>query len=233
MAGGITHLVIANKIENKLRDGIITNKGLFYAGAIAPDAINQRENYVRADKKHSHLRDDITDVEFIKEENLSVFYKRVNKFINNGIINYSDIIDLYKGYVVHLLSDEMFLRTVRPNFITKMDKLGIVPTDILFRDILLNELDKHDLILIRDNIKIEEIYNLLKITRMYDVEGYIRKKELDLSISWIHNMFLRNKEEESIKLQYILYEEIQNYIDKTVDEIIERLSTGKTIIKLF
>jgi len=62
-------LAIANRIINALPDGIITNKGLFYAGLIAPDLIRIREGCVRADKKHSHMRDNIADVDFSKKEN--------------------------------------------------------------------------------------------------------------------------------------------------------------------
>lgn len=62
--GIITHLAIASKIINTLPDGIVTNKGPFYAGSIAPDLIRMREGVVRVDKKHSHMRDNIADVDF-------------------------------------------------------------------------------------------------------------------------------------------------------------------------
>lgn len=72
MPGTIAHLTIANRIINTLPDGVITNKGLFYAGSIAPDSIHRREGFVRADKKHSHMRDTIADVDFGNRENLAM-----------------------------------------------------------------------------------------------------------------------------------------------------------------
>ncbi|WP_346939774.1 zinc dependent phospholipase C family protein [uncultured Clostridium sp.] len=124
MAGIITHLAFGNRIINALPDGIITNKGLFYAGSIDPDLIRMREGCVRSDKKHSHMRDNIADVDFSKKENLIIFHNRVTSFINANMSKENNIIDLYRGYVVHLLSDEMFLLKVRPNFVIEMNKLG-------------------------------------------------------------------------------------------------------------
>jgi hypothetical protein len=121
MAGVMTHLAIANRIINELPDGIITNKGLFYVGSIAPDLIRMREGFGRADEKHSHMRDNITDVDFSKRENLTMFYNRITSFINENMSKENNIIDLYRGYVVHLLSDEMFLLTIRPNFAIEID----------------------------------------------------------------------------------------------------------------
>lgn len=43
MAGIITHLAIANKIENAMPERTVTNRGLFYLGSIALDLIRMRE----------------------------------------------------------------------------------------------------------------------------------------------------------------------------------------------
>lgn len=232
MPGIITHLAIANRIVNELPDGVIKNKGLFYAGSIAPDAIHKREGYVRADKKHSHMRDNIADVEFSKRENLKMFYNRVTKFINDNMSKDNNIIDLYKGYVVHLLSDEMFLLKIRPDFVIEMDKIGIVPTDILFRDKIIHDLDSHDFKLIKDNSEIKDICYLLKNVEPLCVNGYITKKEIILGIDWVIEKYF-NQEHEVLEPIYIPYEKILPFIEETAHNIISRLSHGEMFPRMF
>lgn len=232
MPGIITHLAIANRIINALPDGVITNKGLFYAGSIAPDTIHMREGYIRADKKHSHMRDNITDVDFSKRENLTIFHNKVTSFINDNMSKENNIIDLYRGYVVHLLSDEMFLLTIRPSFVMEMDKLGIVPTDILFRDKIKHDLDSHDFGLVKDNSEMNDICNLLKNVETRCVEGYIREKELILGANWVIDKYF-NQEHEVSEPIYISYEKILTYIEETADNIISRLSDDGMFPRMF
>ena len=120
MAGLATHLIIAREVHKLLPEGTIQNLGQFYAGAIAPDAVHARTNYVRTDKKHTHLRDDIPDKDFIKEPYLNLFRQRVADYI----LKYRDcgdgLLDVYRGYVVHLLTDELYLLTLRQEFVQIM-----------------------------------------------------------------------------------------------------------------
>jgi hypothetical protein len=232
MAGIITHLAIANRILNTLPDGIIINKGLFYAGSIAPDLIRMREGVVRADKKHSHMRDNIADVDFNKTENLTMFHNRVTSFINDNISKENNIIDLYKGYVVHLLSDEIFLLTIRPDFAVEMGKLGILPTDILFRDKILYDLDCHDFRLIEDNDQMKEICDLLKNAEAYCVDGYITDKELTLGINWVIEKIF-NQEHAVSEPIYIPHKKVLTYIEETAQNIMNRLSDGVEFPSVF
>jgi len=232
MAGVITHLAIANKIIKALPDGIITNKELFYAGSIAPDLIRMREGVVRADKKHAHMRDNIADIEFSKRENLAMFHNRVTNFINDNISKENNIIDLYRGYVVHVLSDEMFLLTIRPDFVIEMDKLGIVPTDILFRDKIFHDLDCHDFRILKDNSEIKEICNLLKNVELHSVHDYITDKELSRGISWVIEKYIIQEYEVSQPI-YIPHEKTLTYIEETAQNIISRLSDGVVFPRIF
>lgn len=232
MAGIITHLEIANRIINELPDEIITNKALFYLGSIAPDLIRMREGFVRADKKHSHMRDNIADIDFGKRENIATFHNRVTSFINDNMSKENNIIDLYRGYVVHLLSDEMFLLKIRPNFVIEMDKLDILPTDILFRDKIIHDLDSHDFKLIKDNSEMKDICNLLKKAEPHCVHGYITDKELMLGINWVMEKYF-NKENEISEPIYIPNNKIITYIEETAKNIISRLSDGTMFPKIF
>lgn len=232
MAGIITHLAIANKIINELPSGIIKDEGLFYAGSIAPDLIRMREGVTRADKKHTHMREGITDVDFIKKENLEIFHSRVNSFINDNISEKNDIRDLHKGFVVHLLSDEMFLINVRPDFVVKMNTLGIEPTDILFRDKILDDLDRHDFKLVDNHREMKVVLDLLKNVEPYSINDYITDKEIKLGINWVLEKNLYEDHETSEPI-YIPYEKILTYIDETAHDIIARLSDGIIFGKIF
>ncbi|WBW96203.1 zinc dependent phospholipase C family protein [Oceanirhabdus sp. W0125-5] len=232
MAGIITHLEIANRIINTLPDGIIKDKGLFYAGSIAPDLIRMREGVVRADKKHSHMRDNIADLDFNKKENLSTFYNRVTNFINDNMSKESNINDLYRGYVVHILSDERFLLKVRPDFVMDMHKLGIVPTDILFRDKIFYDLDSHDFRLLEDNNELKEICTLLKDVELHSVHDFITEEEISRGIDWVIEKYI-NKENEVSEPIYISNNKISAYIDETANNIISRLSDGVMFPRIF
>lgn len=232
MAGIITHLAIANRIINALPDGIITNKGLFYAGSIGPDLIRMREGGVRADKKHSHMRDNIADVDFNKPENLTMFHNRVISFINDNISKENSIVDLFRGYVVHLLSDEIFLLAIRPDFVVEMEKFGIVPTDILFRDKILHDLDCHDFRLIKDNDYMKDVCKLLKDVKPHCVDAYITDKELILGINWVIEKNF-NQEHTVSEPIYIPHEKILTYIEETAQNVISRLSDGVAFPRIF
>lgn len=232
MAGIITHLEIANRIVKALPDGIIKNKELFYAGSMAPDLIRMREGVVREDKKHSHMRDNIADMEFGKQENLAVFYNRVINFINDNISKESNIIDLYKGYVVHVLSDEIFLLTVRPDFVGEMGKLGIAPTDILFRDKIFYDLDCHDYRRMKDNSDLKEICSSLKNVELHSIHDYITDKEIGRGIDWIIEKFITQEYEASEPI-YIPNEKILRFIEESVNSSISRLSDGVMFPRIF
>lgn len=222
MAGIITHLAIANKIINELPSGIIKNKGLFYAGSIAPDLIRMRQGVTRADKKHTHMREGITDVDFIKTENLEIFHNRVKIFVHDNISEGNDISDLYKGFVVHLLSDEMFLINVRPDFVVEMKALGIEPTDILFRDKILDDLDSHDFKLLDNHREMKDVLNSLRNVEPYSINDYITDKEIKLGINWVLEKNLYEEHETSEPI-YIPYKKILTYIDESAYDIIDRL----------
>lgn len=222
MAGIITHLAIANKIVNELPNGIIKSRGLFYAGSIAPDLIRMRQGVTRADKKHTHMREGITDVDFIKTENLEIFHNRVKIFVHDNISEGNDISDLYKGFVVHLLSDEMFLINVRPDFVVEMKALGIEPTDILFRDKILDDLDSHDFKLVDNHREMKDVLNSLRNVEPYSINDYITDKEIKLGINWVLEKNLYEEHETSEPI-YIPYKKILTYIDESAYDIIDRL----------
>jgi len=232
MPGTITHLAIANKILEKLPEGVITNKGLFYTGATAPDAIHARANFKRVDKKRTHMREDIADREFHEIENLSLFHSRVIDFINSNAHRDEGEIDLYKGYVVHVLSDELFLLNVRREFTQSMAEIGVIPTDIEFFHNLMYDLNQIDCRLAQENDEIFEIRDLFEKLEPCSVEGWITENELRHSRSWMINNYL-HREHQLEEPKYISYNKALQYIEESAKDIILRLSERKLFPAIF
>jgi len=232
MAGTITHLAVANEILKELPDGIITNQDLFYAGSMAPDAIHAREGFIRADKKHTHLRDDIADYDFYTIENLTLFHNRVTNFINENLNRKDNLLDLYRGYVVHLLTDETFMLTVRQEFVQEMDKLGIAQTDKMFYANILHDLSSNDYRIAKENEQMQHICALLENVQPHAIDNYLTENELNISRNWVvQNYFY--KEEQISDFDYISYDRTLKYIKEASNDIITRLSDGIMFPKIF
>lgn len=227
MAGIITHMEIANKIMKALPEGTITNEELFLLGSMAPDAVR-----IRKDKKHSHMKDNTTDTDFIKEENLKIFHKRVENFIKEYTTEDKNLMDLYRGFIVHVLSDELFLLHVRPDFIIKMDKLGIASTDIEFRDKILYDLDAHDYTILRNSSDLKEKCRLLKDTKPIAIGDFVSAELLGNEIKWVQDKYI-DQGNKAVEPIYISYDNICTFISNAVDNIIRRLSDGKDFPRMF
>lgn len=94
-------------------------------------------------KKHTHLRDGISDWDFILPENLKLFQKRLGKF-QKEYCNKVDNQELYLGYLTHLITDEMFMRTIRHQCAKEAEKSGILQTDKSFFSYMMREVNGAD-----------------------------------------------------------------------------------------
>ena len=219
MAGIVAHLMIAQKIIEKLPLGTFKDEALFYAGSIAPDGVHARENYERAHKKKSHFRDDIRDIDFIKDENRAAFHNKARRFISDFLSDSNKHTDLYKGYLAHVLADELFIMTVREEFVKKMELSGIMQWDRAFFHKIVTELQNLDLQLIQNHSGINEIKNLLESTGGYLIDGYVTEDELDRSRKWVVNKFF-NDEKPSDDYTDIAYDRMLEYIDEASEYVI-------------
>lgn len=231
MAGIFVHLVIAREIIKQLPQGTIVNEALFYAGSIAPDAIHAREGFVRADKKHTHLRDDIPDSELERWEHQLLFHKRVTNFIQKHQNSKSLLSDLYRGYVVHILTDELFILTVRKEFSKAMEQLGLIDKDQKYYEYILTDINRNDLILSANYNEKLEIKEKLKEVRPHYLEGYLSEEELRSSLEWAYHRYFC---EDHILLEpvYMSQKSILAFIDLAVKNIIERLSEGGNLPRI-
>ena len=94
-------------------------------------------------KKHTHLRDGISDWDFILPENLKLFQQRLGKF-QKEYCNKVDNQELYLGYLTHLITDEMFMRTIRLRCAEEAEKSGILQTDKSFFGYMMREVNGAD-----------------------------------------------------------------------------------------
>lgn len=107
----MTHLHIAKKVQEYF-PSIVTDIPQFYLGAVAPDAIHNRADYVSDFKKTSHLC--VGDEKWGQITNNDEWIHNVLEFMckNKESVNYNFII----GYCCHVLSDIHNNRTVWHEF---------------------------------------------------------------------------------------------------------------------
>jgi hypothetical protein len=228
MAGVITHLVIAREILKILPEGIIKNPDLFYLGSIAPDAVHAREDYVRAHKKHSHFRDDIPDKDFETPENYKIYQDRLITFINKNKDREDVLIDLYRGYVTHILTDELFVLSIRKEFCETMAKLGIGQGDRPFFDYIVTDMNRNDMLLVFNYEGMEEIRRCMEQVPVYPIEGYISAKEMGDCRNWLIYRHFYEKQEK-LEPTYTSYKRNLDFIHTAAGEVIKKLS-GESIL---
>jgi hypothetical protein len=232
MAGVITHMVIAREIKKRLPEGTIKDMGLFYLGNLAPDSIHARQGYIRAYKKHTHFRDDIPDKDFGLPENQALFHKRLSEFILENRDSSDGMTDLYRGYATHILTDELFMLTIRKEFCDTMQKLGICQNDIEFFEYIVTDMNRNDLLLVKNYEGSEEIRILLEQVPIYPITGYLSEQEVSDSRDWlIHQHFY--EKHELLEPAYISYERMLDFILMAADDIVHRLSEGGSLPRMF
>lgn len=232
MAGVITHMVIAREIQRRLPEGTIQDMGLFYLGNLAPDAIHARKGYVRPLKKHTHFRDDIADKDFALTENLKLFHDRVSAFILKNRHRSDGLLDLYRGYVTHILADELFILRLRKEFSSLMDKMGIRENDPLYFQYIVADMNRNDLLLIKRYEGSDEIRQMMEQVPIHPIKDYISHQEMELSREWLLHQHYHT-EHELLEPVYISYDSMTDYIREAAENITKRLSDGGSLPRMF
>lgn len=232
MAGLITHMVIASEILKRLPENTVHDEGLLYLGSLAPDAIHAREGYVREYKKHTHLRDDIYDWDLAKESYHELFLQRVKSFILQNKDRKDGKLDLYRGYVIHLLVDELFVLTIRNEFCMNMEKLGIAQTDKEFMINIITDMNRNDFLLVDRYDKCNEIRNKIEQVPICEVEGYLSEKEMEISRDWMIKQHFINRHQ-FIEPVYISYDRMMEFINSATENILDRLSENGSLPRMF
>ena len=225
MAGSITHIAVADKVAEKLSSQI-ASVPLFFNGNIAPDCIHSRENFVRAMKKHTHLRDDIRDHDFIKEESQAIFQKRLDGFVEKYCIKGDAEFDLYCGYLSHLMTDEFFMKTIRQEFTAKMDKLGIKQSDRDYYLMFMSDINNIDNRLSQQYEFKNNPKDTLWDAKDLEIKDYLTVDEFTDGKGWITWNWFDNKRD-FVEPKYISYDRIIDFIDKASEEIVRRFNKYK------
>jgi hypothetical protein len=230
MAGLATHLIVAREVIGLLPEETIHNIGQYYAGSIAPDAIHAREGFVRADKKHTHLRDNIPDDVFHEKENLQLFHERITKLILH-CREEKENLDFFRGYLVHLLTDELFVLSIRREFTEKMKELGIASEDKEYYVNIVTDMNRNDFLLVENYEGIEEIKNHLEKVEDVAIGKLLSKDEIHASRDWVINRYFSkpNQVEQPV---YISYSRMLEFVHMAAEDIVFRLSGRGNLPKL-
>jgi hypothetical protein len=232
MAGVITHLVIAREILRLLPKGTVKEEGLFYLGSFAPDAIHAREGDIREYKKHTHFRDDIPDMDFELEEHQIVYHRRLTEFIAKNKDRKDGLLDLYRGYVTHILTDELFMITVRNEFCAEMNKMDIAQNDRRFFEYIVTDMNRNDLLLVKYYEDIENIRQKLEQVDIHPIDDFLSSNEMKDCREWlVHRHFL--EEYELIQPRYISYERMKAFIQESADYIVKKLTEEDSTLNMF
>jgi hypothetical protein len=232
MAGVITHMVIAREILKFLPEGTIRDQGLFCLGNLAPDAIHAREGFVRAQKKHTHFRDDIMDRDFEQEDNLALFHNRLSNFIIENRERKDGLLDLYRGYVAHIITDELFMLTIRKEFTATMEEQGIAQSDRPYFDYIISDMNRNDLLLVNHYEGSEEIRNWMEQVPIYPIKDYLSEQEMSASRDWLIYRHFTQKQELLAPI-YISYDRMLDFIQLAAGCIVQRLSEGGSLPRMF
>lgn len=223
MSNTIAHLAVASEIL-KLNNNLIKNEYAYYLGAVAPDTIGSKPDVTRNDKKIVHLREDISDIDWLNDECMEIFNSRVINFVNEYINNDIDKNqrDFNIGYLVHLLTDKWNHKTIRQKMLKYAKEIGVMEKDKDFFYMMINDLEALDNYILENNDYIQSIYNMItKDEVKYDLSGYIEKEYISKSISWWNNEYLLGIK--SKELKYLKNEDIDEFIIVSSKNIVKEL----------
>ena len=246
MAGTVMHLAIADKINSILGHGTIKKLPLFFGGNIAPDAIHSKKDYRRADKRHTHLCDGIRSYGYGYPEKAQLFKHRVHEFIEKCYLPACEDKDLYFGYVVHLLVDELYALAAFERLENQLKSGGANPDEPGFRQKLANDISddpqeyNEDYVgFFRENARIihisasdyafeQNIVSMLEAVWDYEIKGYIGADEINANKRWAIDTFFKGEQEKSRDDR----KAAMSFIDLAAHSIINQLSCQNGIVKL-
>jgi len=192
----ITHLVIADKICHALGKEI-ENILLFFGGNIAPDAIHAKKDYQRLDKKRSHLCEGIRSYGYGYPEVAELFQNRINEFIENYYLPAEEEKDLYLGYLVHLLADELYLCEYYRRLEEQLNVIEASADIPILRKNLADKINNNEYnTFFADMVKVYDISvhayrfnqnmrDVLDAVWDYEINDYVKASEINASKHWV------------------------------------------------
>lgn len=211
MAGTMVHFAVAHELMKPFSGSFW--EGKYYAGSVAPDAIHCREGYVRSMKMITHFRDGIADDDFHRPEMYKVFLHRLETFMKEGEIHGADMHPVYLGYLVHVLTDACFVRTIREEFVSSMAVEGKTVKNEAFFEEFTFDVNQIDFWLVGERPVLREIETCILQTPVIEVPGYLTGQELSDSRDWIWKMYFEG-EHVVEQTRHISFARIQEFISQ-------------------
>ncbi len=224
MAGTAQHLAIADRVAVLLGDGKIRNMPNFFSGSIAPDAIHARTNYDRSMKKHTHLTEGINNSDFVFPNKLALFQARLDEYIKTYYRKKDADSDLYLGYIVHLITDELFnIHIYSDNgYAARLKKIGIDQNNMEFFHRFMYDMNLTDNLVMKNYPFEHNIERELSSVWGLGIDDMIFPEETDSSKHWVINKFFHS-EPDCTEPEYYSYEEAYSFIVSASDEIVKRV----------
>ncbi len=217
MAGSVEHLAVAWELSQRWKDKIDYPE-YFWVGNICPDGIMSRTGYQRTMKMHTHFRNEIPDYLFGEEDNLNIFHRRVEAFAAQIWVKEGRERELYLGYLTHILTDEIFMLTVRPEFMRCIEVLGLnqrMPETFEYFTYDVNQVDYR---LSRDYPGMDIVYQKLQTIESYGLPGILTVEEMDRSRQWVLDFFFdQTKVVETPR--YYTYDRAVRFIRDAVEHV--------------
>lgn len=180
MALPMVHLAAAYKWVADKPD--LLNCPQYYLGAISPDAIHSRPDIVRNDKKKTH---DIT-----------------NQYIRQNLND-----SFYIGYLVHILTDRIWVQYYIDNCPGLFDDNGKTVPSLYY-----NDADQVDYILYERLPYREYMFDMLKQSITIEVNGLLTNSEIE---AWKQRTlhWFENESQWKNPIQHLTYEVVSHFID--------------------
>ncbi len=191
MAGTMVHFTVAYQLMKPFVGSLW--EGRYYAGSVAPDGIHCREGYQRSMKMITHFRDGIPDDDFHRPEMYEVFLHRLESFMREREDCKADMQPVYLGYLVHVLTDAYFVRTIREEFVASMAREGKTVKNEAFFEEFTFDVNQIDFWLATKMPVLREIESWVLRIPAIDVPGYLTRQELSDSREWIWQMYFEGE----------------------------------------
>lgn len=223
MSNLVAHTAVAKAILEK-RPNLVQNRRAYYLGALAPDTIMGVPGTTKEDKKRVHLREGIQDDQWFQPDQMEIFRKRVQEFIDRYITNETDGAqrDFNMGFVVHALTDKCNHGLILPKVFKIVKEQGIGFNTNEFGDMCVNDLEAYDKYLLEKDPEIRAIIEELNSRESeYGLAGWIEKEYISGAMWWWTNKYLLDIEKREVL--YITTEDFDEFIPYCVEKILEEL----------
>lgn len=180
---------IYSRYKNKINDA-----DAFFLGNLAPDTISSMPGCQRQDKLYVHLRNGISDIEWLNPDQMAIFDERKDELISRFILA-DDIEPSQKsfniGYLAHLLTDKCNHMTLRQKVLKVAITQGLTERNYGFFGMIINDLDALDAYLLDSRPEIAALFE--RITSRpaeHGLPGYIEKEYINGSMVWWKEQYL-------------------------------------------